>query len=170
MRGTARDPQPAAVLIADILSLADRLRQHLEAPCLEQGVSASRFALLDVVDQSGSGGMAQTELAARLGLSESNVSVLVEALRKNGLLHRMRSKVDRRRSVLLLSESGQQLVMLLSSARTKVSEALLEGIRPEQISNLRSLLAELDQRLHEPKSRMTYCRPQSPETSLRRAS
>jgi DNA-binding MarR family transcriptional regulator len=143
-----RDAQPSetAALIADILGLAERLRQQWEAPCEEHGVSGSRFAILAAIGQTASVGIAQTELAAGLNLSESNVSVLVEALRKAGLLHRLRSKTDRRRSVLLLSPTGRELVALLTAARNALADSLVEGISREQLAELRRLLTELDTR------------------------
>lgn len=148
MREQVRDAQPSetAALIADILGLAERLRQQWETPCEEHGVSGSRFAILAAIAQTASDGMAQTELAARLQLSESNVSVLVEALRKAGLLHRLRSKTDRRRSVLLLSPTGRELVALLTAARNALADSLVEGISREQLADLRRLLTELDTR------------------------
>lgn len=141
-----RSPE-AALLIAEILELAERLRMQLDAPCEGRGVSASRFAVMAAIQQAGAEGCSQTELAGRLNLSESNVSVLIEALRKAGLLYRLRSKVDRRRSVLLLSEEGQELVTLLSAARDVVAESLMAEIAAPQIANLRSLLANLNLRL-----------------------
>lgn len=139
-------PSETAALIADILGLSDRLRQQWEAPCEEHGVSGSRFAILAMIARSTAEGIGQTELAASLNLSESNVSVLVEALRKAGLLHRLRSKTDRRRSVLLLSPTGRELVALLTAARNALAESLVEGISLQQLANLRRLLTELDAR------------------------
>lgn len=148
MAEQVRDAQPSetAELIADILGLAERLRQQWEAPCEEHGVSGSRFAILAAIQRSASDGISQTQLAAGLDLSESNVSVLVEALRKAGLLHRLRSKTDRRRSVLLLSPTGRELVALLTAARNALAETLVQGISREQLADLRRLLTELDAR------------------------
>lgn len=152
MGEAARDPRPseAAALISDILGLAERLRQQWDAPCERRGLSGSRYAILSALQQSTAEGLAQTELAAGLNLSESNVSVLVEALRKAGLLHRLRSKTDRRRSVLLLSPTGRELVALLTAARNTVADSLVAGISTEQLADLRRLLAELDTRGHFP--------------------
>lgn len=143
-----RDAQPSetAALIADILRLAERLRQQWETPCEEQGVSGSRFAILAAIHRSTPEGIAQTELAAGLNLSESNVSVLIEALRKSGLLHRLRSKTDRRRSVLLLSPPGRELVALVTAARNALAATLVEGTSVKQLADLRRLLTDLDTR------------------------
>jgi DNA-binding MarR family transcriptional regulator len=150
MREQVRDAQPSetAALIADILGLAERLRQQWEAPCEQHGVSGSRFAILAAIQHATPEGIAQTQLAAGLNLSESNVSVLVEALRKAGLLHRLRSKTDRRRSVLLLSPTGRELVTLLTAARNALADMLVEGISREQLDDLRRLLRELDARVN----------------------
>jgi DNA-binding MarR family transcriptional regulator len=141
-----RSPRPseAAALIADILGLAERLRQQWERPCEKHGVSGSRFAILAALQETAPEGIAQTELAGNLRLSESNVSVLVEALRKAKLLHRLRSRADRRRSVLLLSPTGRELVAVLTAARNALADSLVAGISSEQLADLRRLLIELD--------------------------
>jgi DNA-binding MarR family transcriptional regulator len=139
----------ATRLISEILDVADRLRKRLNAPCDEHDVGGSRFALLATICQAGEEGCSQTELAARLGLSESNVSALVESLRKAGLLFRLRSRTDRRRSILLLREPGQELVTLLTEARESAAEALLQRIPAPQIAELRRLLNELGTSLAE---------------------
>lgn len=143
----ADQPEASAAVIAEILELADRLRASLDAPCEMHGVSASRYGVLTAVDQSDEEGCSQTELAARLGLSESNVSALVEGLRKAGLLFRFRSKTDRRRSVLLLSDDGKSLVAALTTAREVAAGSLVGGLTPQQVAELRALLSMLGARL-----------------------
>ena len=146
-RTTTDQPEGSAALIAEILELADRLQASLDAPCEEHGVSSSRFGVLEMVDSSGEDGCSQTELAARLGLSESNVSALVEGLRKSGLLFRFRSKVDRRRSVLLLTDDGRSLVQALTKARDVAAGSIVNGLSASQIAELRALLNTLGSRL-----------------------
>jgi DNA-binding MarR family transcriptional regulator len=160
----------SAALIAEILELADSLRACLDAPCVEQGVSASRYRVLTTIDCSGQDGCSQTELAAQLGLSESNVSTLVEGLRKTGLLYRFRSKADRRRSVLLLTDDGKSLVLALTKARDVAAGSLLSSLTPQQISDLRTLLSTLGSRLGSGDKAVETARGNVHRTEFRRAS
>lgn len=136
-------PSEAATLVQEILSLAERLRRQLDAPCEARGVGGSRFAILETIHESGEYGCSQTELASRLALSGSNVSALVESLRKAGLLYRFRSKRDRRRSVLLLSDDGRGLVTLLADVRETVAASFMDKFAARKIGELRRLLGEL---------------------------
>ena len=144
-----RSPSRAAAMIAEILELADQLRLRLDAPCESQGVSPSRFAVMSAVHECGEDGCSQTDLATKLGLSESNVSVLVEGMRKAGLLFRFRSKVDRRRSVLLLTEAGSEMVSALIKARDVVACSLIDSLGGDQLREIHSLLRRLTARLDE---------------------
>lgn len=145
MDETAGDqrPQSAGRLIAEILELAERFREQLDEPCEQRGLSGSRFAVLRVIGQCGEAGCSQTELADQLNLSGSNVSALVEGLRKSGLLFRFRCKVDRRRSVLLLTESGREILTVLGEARRAVARSLVGRLNSTQITELRRLLGQL---------------------------
>lgn len=173
MGGTVRDSRPpeAVRLLAEILEAADKLRALLDVPCEAHGISPSRFAVMATIGQAGEAGCSQSELAARLHLSESNVSALIEALRKAGLLYRFRSKSDRRRSVLLLSETGEQLIGLLSAARSDVAASLLQSLSSNQINELRALLAALSGGLKDTQIEIEAAPFLEPgEAGLRRAS
>lgn len=148
MQGDACDrPPAAAALIGEILELADRLRTALDAPCASRGVSPSRFALISAIHGSGESGCSQTELATQLRLSESNVSTLVEGLRKSGLVFRFRSKTDRRRSVLLLTDAGTAVVRGLIEARELTADGLVQSLQIQQVATLRELLRQLTVRM-----------------------
>ena len=168
---TARDQSASsAALIAEILELADRLRACLDAPCERHGVSASRYRVLTTIGSSGEDGCSQTELADQLGLSESNVSTLVEGLRKAGLLFRFRSKADRRRSVLLLTDDGTSLVQALTKARDVAAGTLVSSLNTRQIGELRALLSTLGSRLESGDQAPETARGHVRRTQFRRAS
>ena len=169
-RTTGDQPEASAALIAEILELADRLRACLDGPCERHGVSASRYRVLTTIDRCGRNGCSQTELASQLDLSESNVSTLVEGLRKTGLLLRLRSKADRRRSVLLLTDDGRSLVRALTKARDVAAGSLVNALTPQQIGELRALLNTLGTRLNSGDQARETTRGHVCRTGFRRAS
>jgi DNA-binding MarR family transcriptional regulator len=95
----------------------------------------------------GDEGCSQTELAALLRLSESNVCSLIERMRSSGLLFRFRSKADRRKSVLILSGRGKQLAHAVSRAQNIEAALLVSALRADQQAALRDLLQQLREHL-----------------------
>jgi DNA-binding MarR family transcriptional regulator len=85
--------------------LAERLSRHT--------ISDSQFSVLWACLKAPHAGLAQTELAAELGLSAAHVSGQVEQLRDRGLLDGQRGDRDRRRQVWRVSAEGQNLLQTL---------------------------------------------------------
>jgi DNA-binding MarR family transcriptional regulator len=130
----------ATALIDLVIELAGRFHRRLSAGCAEHGLTESRFAVLRAITSQDTEGCSQNELAERLGLSESCVCALVEQMRAAGLLLRLRSRVDRRRSVLLPTEQGTALSAALMLARDEESGRLLAALSPAQRTQLETLL------------------------------
>ena len=101
------DAETGVALARRWLRSAELLQQRLGAAQRHRGLNESRSRTLRELAARGEG-LSQTELANCLSVSESNLSALIERMRKDGLLHRLRSKADRRRSVLLLTEEGRR--------------------------------------------------------------
>ena len=85
----------------------------------------------------------QTELAASLGASESNVSTLIERMRRDGLLLRMRSRVDRRCSVLLLTELGAERLSTVTEGRDRHLARWIDQLTSDEQTLLCHLLDRL---------------------------
>ncbi len=130
-------------LLARLVDLAKRIRGRQAERCEAEGVSDSRFAILRAVAGVSAEGCSQKELAAQLGLSESNVCSLVERMRTAGLLFRFRCRSDRRKSVLLLTERGRELAIAVSRAQKIETEFLISVLDAAQRRELRSLLEQL---------------------------
>jgi DNA-binding MarR family transcriptional regulator len=127
-------------LVEQLVELAKRIRQRLDERCEAEGISASRIAVLQAMIRVGDEGCSQTELAALLRLSESNICSLIERMRSSGLLFRFRSKTDRRKSVLILSGRGNQLAHAVSRAQNLEAALLVSALRADQQAALRDLL------------------------------
>lgn len=91
-----------------VLLAGERLRRCLDQSYTQSELNGPRVDVLETIAAAGPEGCSQTELATELGAAESSVSTLVERMRRDGLLLRMRSRQDRRCSVLLLTELGQE--------------------------------------------------------------
>ena len=97
----------AAEVIDQTLRLATGLRSRLADALGRAGLNESRLTVLRIVAARGPHGCSQIELARGLSQVESSISTLVDRMKADRLLLRMRSKEDRRKSFLLLTDEGR---------------------------------------------------------------
>ena len=131
-----------AVSVTELTLKASHLLRGLLADEFDEfAVSEVRYAVLRIVNAATDEGCSQKDLAAALDQSESSVSTLVDRMRDDGLLFRLRSPHDRRRRLLRLSDPGRNLLAAIEQCReqrvaklfrgldTKVLEQLSEGLQ-----------------------------------------
>jgi len=158
-------PTPSAVGWLDclhhLLSCGRVLRDDLVGQLTRYGLTEAEFWLLWTCRQATAAGVpdwqgiAQNELAAAMMVSPPQVSVLVERLRRKGLLQGERSPDDRRRQLWRLASGGQamlqEIVVGLSgwAARLDREHAVeLDGTdRQSRPNPLFQLIAELNETL-----------------------
>ncbi len=140
--------QHAATQIAGNLGRAThRLRGLLAAHFNEFGLSDVRFAVLQILRDCASRGCTQAELAAALDQSESSVSALVERMRDDNLLYRLRSKTDRRKRVLILTDQARQLLAQVELAHGERVAEILNSLSTSQLKELATHLEVLVEEL-----------------------
>jgi DNA-binding MarR family transcriptional regulator len=138
--------KPAGI-VSDILRSAHRIRGVLAAHFAEFGLSDARFAVLQIVRDALPRGCTQTELAERLQQSESSVSTLVDRMRAADLLYRLRSKSDRRKCLLVLTDHARDTLDKLEACHHERMAELLSCYKSEQLRDLAVLLKILDSEL-----------------------
>jgi len=136
-----------AEIVSDILRSAHRIRGVLAAHFAEFGLSDARFAVLQIVRDALPRGCTQTELAERLQQSESSVSTLVDRMRAADLLYRLRSKSDRRKCLLVLTDHARETLDKLEACHHERMAELLSCYKSEQLRDLAALLKILDSEL-----------------------
>ncbi len=104
-------------LVRRVILAGERLRRCLDQSYTCSELNGPRVDVLEAIVASGPEGCSQTELATTLGAAESSVSTLIERMRRDGLLLRMRSRQDRRCSVLLLTEIGGERLSSVMESR-----------------------------------------------------
>lgn len=116
-----------------VILAGERLRRHLDQSYTQCELNGPRVDVLETIATAGVEGCSQTELATQLGAAESSVSTLVERMRRDGLLLRMRSRQDRRCSVLLLTEiGGERLSSVVDSRDRHLAQWIDQLSMPEQ--------------------------------------
>jgi DNA-binding MarR family transcriptional regulator len=145
-RASVVNAKPADI-IAEMLRSAHRIRGVLASHFAEFGLSDARYAVLQIVRDSLPRGCTQTELAERLQQSESSISTLVDRMRAGDLLYRLRSKSDRRKCLLVLTDHARDLLEKLERCHNERMAELLSCYQSEQLHDLAVLLKVLDAEL-----------------------
>jgi len=112
------------------LSRATQLLEKSEVGCC--GISLSQCHLLLEIFRREEGDTSLSGLAAALGLDLSTVSRVADGLVRQGLLKREVNSLDRRRSILTLTDSGEELVESINRNMRAYTQEILKQIPPEK--------------------------------------
>jgi DNA-binding MarR family transcriptional regulator len=134
---------PAEQLIDQIQRAAQILKNRLAEHFQTFGLNEIRYSVIRMVHEAAPHGCSQTDLADALDQSESSISTLVERMRTDNLIYRLRSKLDRRKRVLILTERGQSILQQIEQCHAERLEQMMKNFGPEQRLRLSQLLDEL---------------------------
>ena len=121
MRAALRSTvQVNARKLAAMAEFRHQLRRFLhfsETSAEAQGISAQQYQLLQVVEAA-SGEMRVTisTIAERMLLRHNSAVELVDRASRSGLVERLVDEADLRRSIVVLTEHGRKVLMLLAAA------------------------------------------------------
>ena len=131
-------------LIGLYLQVAELLKSHLTRQFSDIGLNGIRYEVMQFVHQAVPEGCSQADLASEIGQSESSVSTLIERMRQDGLLYRLKSQTDRRKRVLVLTDQGRQLLGQARITYVERMERLLNNLSEDQQHSLLSILNFLE--------------------------
>lgn len=122
--------------------------RHVRDPQSERILSAHQASILDHLDESEPTTL--SELAARMGVTPSTMSIAIRRLARNGYVARKRDRTDRRRVFLRLTKAGVRIRDAKSALDPERVEALLDSLSPgDRAAALHGLtLLELAARQH----------------------
>src|SRR3954463_13049080 len=93
------------------LSLArTQLARDVDHPLSAHGISLADLAILRELRQAADGKLRRSELASRLGITASGVARQVAPLERMGLVDRESHERDARLALVVLTETGKQIV------------------------------------------------------------
>ncbi|RIK01554.1 MAG: hypothetical protein DCC46_00470 [Armatimonadetes bacterium] len=127
-------------VVSDLIAsfLGQRLGKHSLSPAL--------FDLLSTVYTLKDRG-SQVEVAERLGISAASTSEAVRLASNKGLLEQVADGTDKRRKRLLLTPKGKQKLQSALEELQAADQALLEGLRAEEVEAAISVLRKAEQNL-----------------------
>ena len=122
---------------------ARRILNDLTTLLEPHGISLPQYFVLRELWQEE--GLMQRELANRVGVLEPTmVSTLdMAALERQGLIERVRSTVDRRKTHVRLTPEGRKMRDTLQGYAARVLDRAVAGVSDEEIAVLRELLQRI---------------------------
>jgi DNA-binding MarR family transcriptional regulator len=141
IQGMTNPPASAEGSVGEFLVRAAAcLTALLQGPTATAGLNESRYNVLDALRRTAGGTSTQTELAARLLQSESNLSTLLERMRQDGLISRERSETDRRKSLIGLTRAGRDALARADLARSRAMATVFKTLEESEQAGLRTAL------------------------------
>ena len=125
-----------------------RMRQFMNSIPLKTGISHSEFCLLNIItdnsDQTNSAdGMTVSAIAAELDVTPPAVSRSLKSLESRGLVTRETNLINRRNTMVRLTESGRELLEYSRKQMDAMMERVHEKMGEERKNQLCELLSEM---------------------------
>jgi DNA-binding MarR family transcriptional regulator len=112
--------RPALLLV----KLGNEIAQEAEDPFAALGLNGRQYMILAVLSTDTP--PSQLELASLSGLLPAQVVPVIDELERRGFVARQRSKTDRRRSVVTLTDAGHEVL----ERADEIGRALVDKIEP----------------------------------------
>ena len=122
-----------------------RMRQFMNSIPLKTGISHSEFCLLNIIMDSSdhTDGMTVSAIAAELDVTPPAVSRSLKSLESRGLVTRETNLINRRNTMVRLTESGRELLEYSRKQMDVMMERVHEKMGEERKNQLCDLLAEM---------------------------
>jgi DNA-binding MarR family transcriptional regulator len=88
-------------------------------------------------------GLSQRELSARVGMMEPTTVIALHSMEKSGLIRRVRSTDDKRRSHVWLTAKAQRLRNELLQLARGITDQAEEGIARDDLALFRRVIAQM---------------------------
>lgn len=119
-----------------------RMRQFMNSVPLKTGISHSEFCLLNII-MDGKDGITVSEIAAELDVTPPAVSRSLKSLESRGLILRETNLLNRRNTMVRLTESGLDFLQTSRRQMDNLMEYVTEKMGTERKKQLYLLLTEM---------------------------
>ena len=120
---------------------ARRILHALTARLEPHGITLPQYFVLRELWQEE--GLTQREVANRVGVLEPTMVTTLDALERLGMIARVRSTTDRRKTHVQLTPAGRKMRDTLHGYAADVLERALHGIPDAEVAVLRRLLQQI---------------------------
>lgn len=133
---------PAAESPGYLVRDAHRAFQHvLEKRIAPHGVTRGQWYFLRVLWEED--GLSQRELSTRVGMMEPTTVIALNSMAKSGLIDRVRSAEDKRKTHVWLTAKAQKLRNTLLPVVRGITEEASEGVPKSELATFRKVIAHM---------------------------
>ena len=122
---------------------ADSWHAQLRSALADHMPTAALGAGAAVLPHLGGGGLLQSELTARMGLSKQAIQQLLDQLETQGLVRRVPDAVDKRAKRVELTEAGAAAAARRQNAEAALEDHLRNELGKKRFKAVRKALREL---------------------------
>jgi DNA-binding MarR family transcriptional regulator len=130
--------ESSGFLVRDANRAFQRLLERRIAP---YGIARGQWYFLRVLWTED--GLSQRELSARVGTMEPTTVIALRSMEKAGLVRRVRSADDKRRSQVWLTPKAQRLRNELLALARGITDEAEDGIAREELASFRRIIARM---------------------------
>jgi DNA-binding MarR family transcriptional regulator len=145
--GVASEPREALRLWLRLFTCTTLVEREVDAALKREfGSSLARFDVLAQLDRAPEG-LRMGELSERTLTTNGNITWLVAALERDGLVRRRTAAEDRRAAVVRLTPAGRRHFASMAAAHERLIARLLGGLSAEDQRTMHTLLGTAAQHL-----------------------
>jgi DNA-binding MarR family transcriptional regulator len=134
---------PAGSVVFSLLGTAQAVETKLEEAVSSAGLSLAKLGVLRLLAEA-SRPLPLSELASIQHCVRSNITQLMDRLEKDGLVRRRRDPDDRRGVLAELTPAGRQAYAKGMRALTEAQQAIVRGLKANEVANLKNALKALE--------------------------
>ena len=127
-------------LLIKLIDLGSNINRQLAGPLSMHGIGLTEYLVLRHLQQSEEQRMRRVDLAARVGLTPSGITRLLNPMEKMGLVQKQANPRDARVSLVELTSEGEQIFQDASQGFNQSAEQLLKRFNFEDQQELTRLL------------------------------
>jgi DNA-binding MarR family transcriptional regulator len=120
------------------------IRRRIHADLLAAGHDRLAPAHMYVFQNPGADGARPTELARRSNMTKQAMNHLLAGLERNGYLERIPSTVDRRGTIIRLTERGREVERLMQESSATLEIEWAAAVEDGAVEQLRALLIDIE--------------------------
>ncbi|MDL5205516.1 MarR family transcriptional regulator [Streptomyces sp. ALI-76-A] len=116
------------------------VRSHLDELVKPSGITALQYTALTVLERHD--GLSAAQLARDSFVTAQSIADLVRSLENRGLVRRERNPRNRRELLILLTDTGRELLARHAEPVRELEERMVRDLTPHQTQQLRQALTQ----------------------------
>ena len=119
------------------------MERYLSSLGQPKPISGPRHTILRTLYFAAGHRLSQNEISREVGVSRTNITNLIDALERDGLVDRAMNPVDRRTNYVQLTDEGVQFCATFIPAVAQFMASMFEDLSERELSQLNELLARV---------------------------